>query len=85
MNSQILSMGLVVIFIVLKQSNLAADIGHFDIYHLKWGSKSCYLTLDSPGRLIDNDLCYYDFNGKYRMEVEDYINRSLSRDKKVYI
>ncbi|MEM7298862.1 MAG: hypothetical protein AAF391_11420 [Bacteroidota bacterium] len=65
-------------------SPLHSDIGHFDIFELRWQGQKYYVTLESRGVLKDNDLCYYDYNGNYKMEVEDFLDQWFSRIEEVF-
>lgn len=65
--------------LLISSTILFADIGHFDIYRISLKGKECYIALESPGILKNNDLCYYDFDGNYKMEVKEYIDKSLKR------
>ncbi|WP_020538642.1 hypothetical protein [Lewinella cohaerens] len=71
--------------IILSTNHLLGDIGHFDIYKIIWQERVCFITLASPGLLKDNDLCYYDRSGNYRMEVNDYIDKQLKNNVKVFM
>ncbi|MEL7220779.1 MAG: hypothetical protein AAGJ93_05630 [Bacteroidota bacterium] len=71
------------IALVFNNSCLLADIGHFDIYEISWQDRIYYLTFESPGRLQNNDLCYYDYKGTYRMEVGDFVKEQLGRTSEI--
>jgi len=52
---------------------LKADVGSFDIIEISNQNKSYYLVYDPEGLRLKDDLCYYDSNGVYQGEVQDYI------------
>lgn len=70
---------------MISLNKLSADIGHFDIYKLIWEEEVYFFTLESPGQLLNDDLCYYDFKGDYFMEVKSYIDKYLERPNEIYL
>lgn len=71
--------------IILSTNHLLGDIGHFDIYKIIWQQSEYFITLESPGLLKGDDLCYYDISGNYQMEVEGYIDGKLKNNVKVFM
>ncbi len=52
-----------------------ADVPHFDIVEVMYKGKKYYVPglFKEGGILKNHDLCYYDYNGEYIGEVQDYI------------
>ncbi len=82
---QCMKIVIAITLLISCENELLADIGNFDIYQINWQDRVYYLTLESTGTLKDNDLCYYDFQGEYQMEVTDHIDQYLRHSPEVFL
>jgi len=67
----------IIILLLAPLFKLKADIPNFDVIEYKNNEKSIYLKTWSLGILMNNDLCYYSWDGEYISEVSTFINDKI--------
>ena len=65
------------IALVVLVQPLKADIPRFDVFAIRIGLDTFYLTFESQGLLQNNDFCYYDYRGEYLMEVSSFVAQQI--------
>lgn len=62
------------LFFLTVPLSIKADIGSFDVFEFSDGNSIIYISTYTRGRLINHDLCYYDWYGEFKINIETLLH-----------